>query len=105
MAPLEFDVDCNWDEFVKLVTFLDCIKEYPLGSLKSYDPPLKPSLLDWWKAIFPVCTKDPVGSVRKVYRLHNMVHARTFWESIMCYVKNEYPPLYLLELPNVWLEY
>lgn len=63
------DVDCDRDEFTKLVTFISCMAKNRSGSLKS-------------------CSSN------------NKVHVRGFRESVLCYAKNGFPPVYELKLEN-----
>lgn len=64
------DVDCNRDQFTRLVTFVSCMAKNRSGSLKSCSPK------------------------------NNKVEVRGFRESVFCYAKNNFPPVYELKLEN-----
>jgi hypothetical protein len=64
------DVDCNRDEFTKLVTFISCIAKNRSGSLKS-------------------CSSK-----------NNKALVRGFRDAVLCYAKNRFPPVYELTLEN-----
>lgn len=63
------DVDCDRDEFMKIVTFSSCMAKNRSGSLRS-------------------CSSN------------NKVRVRGFRESVLCYAKNGFPPVYELNLEN-----
>lgn len=64
------EVECSRDEFPRLVTFIYCMAKNRSGSLKS-------------------CSSK-----------NNEVHVRGFRESVFCYAKSRFPPVYELKLEN-----